>query len=169
MPIEQTRQVPQPLTPRYRKLLDFVQPPEEHLRETQEISVIPRMKLPAINMTTGESIVPWVTAWSNQEKTSSITTYKIIEQTCYTPIPEIFSNNASLHLPTTKYPNNIKNADNQINAFISTQNAESHTEKSPRRKRRTGFIWKYIGLVIPRFRTRRRASLKSSRVPTQLQ
>jgi hypothetical protein len=153
MPIDQTGQTPQPLIPGYRKLSDFVQPqpPREQLQETQEIAVIPRMKLPAINMTTGESVVPWVTAWSNKGKASFTPIYKRIEQTPYTPFPEMFSEIETIHLPAAQPLNSPLQTNQSINTFVSTEKGASHLGEWIPKKQRKRSIWKYVRTIFSRF------------------
>lgn len=151
-----TWQTPRPFIPGYRKLADFVRPQEPDLPETQEISVVPRMKLPTVDTATGEIVVPWVTAWSNKAEILPVTPYKGIEQasTSCTPLPEMLSDIATLHLSTPKHSEETLQVSACINIFVYTKNGELVTAKNQRVRQRTGSIWKYFGAIIPRFGAR---------------
>ena len=161
MSIEQPGQTPQPLIRGYRKLSDFVQPPKGPLQETQEIAVIPRMKLPAINMTTGESVVPWVTAWSNKGRTSFIPIYKSRDQTPYTPLPELFSDIETIHLPIAQlaqHPEAEPQANRSISTLISIEKGKPYVEERLSKKQRPQ--WQFLRTMLSRF------FRKASRSPT---
>ena len=161
MSIEQPGQTPQPLISGYRKLSDFVQPVKVPLQETQEIAIIPRMKLPTVNMATGESAVPWVTAWSNKGKTPFIPLYKSRDQAPYTPFPEMFSDIETIRLPIAQPLEAGPPANRSINTFVSIEKGKSHLEERSSKKQRS--MWRYVRTIFSRF------FIKASRLPARFQ
>jgi len=150
-----TWQTPRPFIPGYRKLADFVQPQKCDLPQTQELSVLPRMKLPARDVPTGEMVVPWVTVWSGKAETLPIETCKGTEQASMrTSLPETLCDIATVRLSTPQYSEATIQATGCISTFVFTENGERETAQNRSVKKQTNSIWKYIGAILPRFRTR---------------
>lgn len=130
-----SEQTPQRLIPGYRKLADFIQPKKQHLPQTQEISIIPRMKLPTIDKATGKVVVPWIRTWSSKTALSSNPTGKGIPQTPmllpHTPPPqETFSDIETMHLSTMTHPDTTWQTGEHINTFVHAKNKDRDTTKS---------------------------------------
>jgi len=150
-----TWQTPPPFIPGYRKLTDFIQPQKRDLPQTQELSVLPRIKLPVRDIPTDEMVVPWVTVWSSKAETLPIETCKGTEQASICmPLPETLCDIATLHLATPQYSEPTVQPTECISAFVFTKNEERDTAKNRIIRKETRSIWKYIGAIILRFRTR---------------
>ena len=124
-----------PSLPGYRKLVDFVhnqqQGEEQHFPEMPESSFVPRMKLPAVDTSTGEISIPWVLTWSQKAAVPPDPHQVLMGQPLpYTPQPEeILCEMETLRIPVTPYGDSISQGDGQINTS-TTQNSQSEFEET---------------------------------------